>query len=419
MQQIEKNYHIFLPSYYNLSPTRGKGGEGLEFVSPPLDIPTMIDQINKIRKPKINFLLDKCNLHDTFIFVVMYAKYTNYNFFKKEVIREQKEILIYYKEHCEKNNLKLKILIDATLEAPSYRNNLTKYCNFLVDLLDISLLDIIIFGEGEHQYDDSINFSVNNICCIMEELFENTTATILPQHHFVSLTRVAKPHRLYCTTEIIDRDLIKFGKVSLGSGFHFNAGENLILNFLPEKYLNKFPMFIDGLILGQDQEQYKGISPDIHGAFVNIVHETSFDESLEYKILEIYNAPDIYVPKQLYWSINSFTEKSMKPFVWGQIPIFNTVYDNLKYIRKLGFDLFDDIIDHSYDLIEDPIERIKAVVDQLEGICRWSIDDCIDYKKQNMVRFIRNREIAQELHDYKFEQIALDNLQKALDKYKT
>ena len=33
----------------SLSPTRGKGGEGLEFVSPPLDIPTMIDQINKVK----------------------------------------------------------------------------------------------------------------------------------------------------------------------------------------------------------------------------------------------------------------------------------------------------------------------------------------------------------------------------------
>ena len=388
MHTFEKKYHIFLSSYNN-------------------------------EEPEIDTLLDKCNLHDSFIFVIKYKKYTNHNFFKKEVIREQKETLLWYKEYCANNNLKLKILIDATFEAPLYRNNLTKYCNFLIDLLDISLLDIIIFGVGEHQYEDNINFSVSNTYCIMKELFENTTATILPHHHFVSLARVAKPHRLYCTTEMIDRDLIKFGKVSLGSGFHVNAGENLILNFLPEKYLNKFPMFIDGLILGQDQEQYKGISPDIHGAFVNLIQETPFDKSLEYKILEIYNAPDIYGKKQEYWSINSFTEKSMKPFVWGQVPIFNTVYDNLKYIRKLGFDLFDDIIDHSYDLIEDPIERIKAVVDQLEMICSWSIDDCANYKKQNMVRFIRNREIAQELHDYKFEQIALDNLQKALDKYKT
>ena len=398
MHTFKKKYHIFLSSYNN-------------------------------KEPKIDTLLDKCNLHDSFIFVIKYSKYTNHNFFKKEVIREQKETLLWYKEYCVNNNLKLKILIDATFEAPSYRNNLTKYCNFLIDLLDISLLDIIIFGVGEHQYEDNINFSVSNTCCIMKELFENTTATILPQHHFVSLARVAKPHRLYCTTQMIDKDLIKFGKVSLGCGFHFTDGENLILNFLPEQYKKLMPMIIDGEFKGGSDNTFFGSHPSIQFAFINLIQETAFDSSLQLKVLDIYNITEDNVgffnwknitnKGHLCWSINSFTEKSMKPFVWGQVPIFNTVYDNLKYIRKLGFDLFDDIIDHSYDLIEDPIERIKAVVDQLEMICSWSIDDCANYKKQNMVRFIRNREIAQELHDYKFEQIALDNLQKALDKYNT
>ena len=396
MQQTEKNYHIFLPSY------NGK-------------------------ESQINALLNKCNLHDTFIFVVKYTKYTNHNFFKKEVIREQKEILIYYKEHCEKNNLKLKILIDADFEAPSYRDNLTKYCDFLIELLDISLLDIIIVSVGEHQYDDSINFSVNNICCIMEELFENTAATILPQHHFVSLARVAKPHRLYCTTQMIDKDLIKFGKVSLGCGFHFTDGENGILNFIPEKYKKLMPMIVDSKFRGGNDNTFFGSHPSIQFAFINLIQESAFDSSLQLKVLDIYNITEDNVgffnwknitnKGHLSWSSNFFSEKSMKPFVWGQVPIFNTVYDNLKYIRKLGFDLFDDIIDHSYDMIEDPIARIDAVVNQLEKICQWSIDDCIDYKKQNMARFIKNREIAQELYDYKFEEMALNNLQKAIDKY--
>jgi len=394
MQHIEKNYHIFLPSY------NGK-------------------------KSKINALLDKCNLHDNFIFVVKYVKYTNFSFFKKEVIREQKEILIYYKEYCNKNNLQFKILIDATFEAPSYKHDLTKYCNFLIELLGISLSDIIIFGVGEHQYDDNINFSVSNIFCILDELFENTNADTLPQHHFVSLARVAKPHRLYCTTQIIDKDLIKFGKVSLGSGFHYTDGENGILNFLPDQYKKLMPMIVDGKFEGGDENQYFGSHPSIQLAFINLVQETAFDTSLQFRILDIYNIKEDFVgifnwknltnKGHLSWQLNSFTEKSMKPFVWGQVPLFNTVNDNLKYIRKLGFDLFDDIIDHSYDLIEDPIARIDAVVVQLEKICQWSIDDCQSYKKQNMARFIKNREIAQELHDYKFDQMTLNNLQKVFD----
>ena len=50
----------------SLSPTRGKGGEGLEFVSPPLTIPEMIDQINKVKawaKAGNAYTNDKTGLH--------------------------------------------------------------------------------------------------------------------------------------------------------------------------------------------------------------------------------------------------------------------------------------------------------------------------------------------------------------------
>ena len=50
----------------SLSPTRGKGGEGLEFVSPPLTIPEMIDQINKVKawaKDGNAYTNDKTGLH--------------------------------------------------------------------------------------------------------------------------------------------------------------------------------------------------------------------------------------------------------------------------------------------------------------------------------------------------------------------
>ena len=374
-------------------------------------------------------LIDKCNLHDNFIFVVKYIKYINHNFFKKEVIREQKEILLYYKNYCYKNNLKLKILIDAEFEAPAYRYNLTKYCDFLIELLDIKLSDIIIFGVGEHQFDDDINFAVSHVPTLLDEMFNDSTEILLPNHHFISLARIVRPHRLYFTTKLIDKDLIKFGKLSLGSGYYFNNSENELLNFLPEKYKKFMPMVIDGTIINDDINAYVSIHPSMQSAFINIVHETAFDPSLLPTILNTYNTTEDSVgfsiwknitnSKKLTWQVNSFTEKSMKPFVWGQVPIFNTVYDNLKYIRKLGFDLFDDIIDHSYDQIKDPIARIDAAIAQLEKICKWSIEDCQEYKKKNITRFVRNREIAQELHDHTFEKMALDSLQKALDKYKT
>jgi len=383
----------------------------------------------KDSKPKIlSNLLNKCVFNNIFIFVVNFKNYTDIKFFKKEIVKEQKEILFTYKKYCENNNLKFVLLIDCFDEAITYRHNLAKYCSFLIELLDIKLSDIIIFGGAEHQYKDDINFAITNMCTYKKEVFKNSSASLLPEHHFVSLSRIVKPHRLLSTIKMIDRDLIKFGKVSLGSGCHSTKNENGILNFLPHEYKKILPLSIDGYHVGDSEKIFSGENLILNLAFVNVVQETSFDPTIQNKIFKIFNISKENVGffnwKNLtnlgnaYYSVNTFTEKTIKSFAWGQIPLFNTVYDNLKYIRKLGFDLFDDIIDHSYDMIEDPISRIDAVIDQLEKICNWSIEDCQTYKKQNIARFIRNREIAQELHDYKFEEMALDNLQKALDRYK-
>jgi hypothetical protein len=47
-----------------------------------------------------------------------------------------------------------------------------------------------------------------------------------------------------------------------------------------------------------------------------------------------------------------------------QFPIWMAVPGLVAQIRNLGFDLFDDIIDHSYDNIEDFDQRSDAVVQQ-------------------------------------------------------
>lgn len=43
------------------------------------------------------------------------------------------------------------------------------------------------------------------------------------------------------------------------------------------------------------------------------------------------------------------SEKSFKVFAWHQIPILMASPKQVETIRNLGFDMFDDIIDHSYD----------------------------------------------------------------------
>jgi hypothetical protein len=48
---------------------------------------------------------------------------------------------------------------------------------------------------------------------------------------------------------------------------------------------------------------------------------------------------------------------------------------NLAYLRSYGFKTFEDIIDESYDLIQDPNQRTEAVVEQIAWYCALSAEE--------------------------------------------
>jgi hypothetical protein len=94
------------------------------------------------------------------------------------------------------------------------------------------------------------------------------------------------------------------------------------------------------------------------------------------------------------------SEKSFKPFVTYQFPLILASPKHIKAIRKrYGFDFFDDVIDHSYDLETDHRERLFKFVKEIKRI-EENKDFFIDFYKNNKERFIKNNELAKKLtHD--------------------
>lgn len=63
------------------------------------------------------------------------------------------------------------------------------------------------------------------------------------------------------------------------------------------------------------------------------------------------------------------TEKSLKPFYYFQYPIFVAPQGHVKKLKELyDFDFFDDVIDHSYDDIEDNSTRLKSVLIEIDKL---------------------------------------------------
>lgn len=81
------------------------------------------------------------------------------------------------------------------------------------------------------------------------------------------------------------------------------------------------------------------------------------------------------------------TEKSVKPFIYQQVPIFLGTTGLVKHLRQYGFDLFDDIVDHSYDNELNINVRCEMIFEQLLNLRDFDFED---YFRKNNERFFHN-----------------------------
>ena len=100
------------------------------------------------------------------------------------------------------------------------------------------------------------------------------------------------------------------------------------------------------------------------------------------------------------------TEKSLMPIYYSQIPLILANFEHNKFLKeRYDFDLFDDIIDYSYDNEKDPRKRLFMFVDEVKRLNSIK-DEIINFYKNNQERFELNKKkvtsILQDDTDYKF-----------------
>jgi hypothetical protein len=108
-------------------------------------------------------------------------------------------------------------------------------------------------------------------------------------------------------------------------------------------------------------------------SYINIVTETHFKEK------------NIHI-----------TEKSFKPFYLHQLPIFLANVNHIKTLKKeYGLDLFDDLINHSYDDEPNNLKRLYMVYDEIKRLSAMK-DVIKEYYSNNIDRIKNNREIIKD-----------------------
>lgn len=88
------------------------------------------------------------------------------------------------------------------------------------------------------------------------------------------------------------------------------------------------------------------------------------------------------------------TEKSIKPLYFYQLPIFLATQDHVKTLKEIyGFDVFEDLINHEYDVIFDPRERFFKFFNELMRLIKEK-NKIIDFYNKNERRLWENKSKA-------------------------
>lgn len=221
----------------------------------------------------------------------------------------------------------------------------------------------------------------------------NASNTFAPK--FLSLNGRPEWHRYYLIQLYKDRNLFDKGLVSLLNRYDRFSDTQIKRTFL--KSYEGDPSFILDIIDNKRTLEIDRTNEQIHE------NDRSHDPF-------IYKDTSISVVSETYGETARgcfITEKSYKPIANCHFQIWIGQPGMVKFFRKLGYDLFDDIIDHSYDNVNNDTKRYNAAIDSLEqyleDVKHFTDDQKQDLQqrlKRNQTKYLNTRLSAREINSW-------------------
>jgi hypothetical protein len=195
--------------------------------------------------------------------------------------------------------------------------------------------------------------------CQYQPPIRNYTKVFICFNHLVTRKR---SYRLTLIAQLIARDIIHDGYVSM----LLDRSARLIKDevFDPHSELSLASKKLITQTMLPNPPKLFIDTDEVHGALSATDDLATLCKGLFHVVTET-----IFYDAKLH-----LTEKIFKPIVARRPFILVGAPGNLAYLRSYGFKTFDQWIDESYDDIIDPDERIAAIVDQIETLCRLDAD---------------------------------------------
>lgn len=218
----------------------------------------------------------------------------------------------------------------------------------------------------------------------------------------ISLNRAARPHRLVLVSYLYGLGLDKNIHISLLQNNQINENTSL-LDIVDWEFSNSSHEFQNTIKIGfarlyddktrlSSEEPYKLSTGTCAVEYWN--NANNFNQNLRSlysnSLLEI-------VSETLYETkVGIITEKYLNTVYGYNFPILISVPGTVETLRNFGFDVFDDIIDHSYDTVDDDLLRMELAIQKN----RQLINDTprlIDAWTKATTRFNKNLDFAKNI----------------------
>ena len=187
------------------------------------------------------------------------------------------------------------------------------------------------------------------------------------------LNNLCRLHRIQLFDKLVEKPYFSLILYSMNSNEANDYYDDPVMQHLISKHKTKLPIFLDRTNYDYGNDMLLLSHPGLHDSYLNIVTEN-------------------------HRNANFISEKIFKPIACGQFFIILGGAGVIELLRKLGFDTFDDIINHDYDKESDPDLRLQQLVSsvddfmQLNHIKVW--DATLQRRLDNATHFF-NLDITQ------------------------
>jgi hypothetical protein len=350
-----------------------------------------------VNEPKLNqkfYNIDDVTVDKDFFYLISYTTNQLRTILNGTFILSNEAI-----ECCKKKNLKILFLNFHEVNYDEF-NVLQSIVTYISDLgLNDENFYYVNNNSKLEEYVNTLNSKIHTYTSVaLFEMLANklnrNKSVFKPNKEFLFSchNRATRKHRIETLCFLKKYDILK------DTDWTYTDTNKNLINEIGFEYSSQYFSFVADELdffknVGLKYSKYEEDKIDLlqldGGHITNVVTPECYIESY----INIITETNFYIPEI------HISEKSFRAFYFMQLPIFIATDRHVEHLRKkFGFDMFDDLIDHSYDLEKNTKKRMKMVLEEIKRL-NDNKELVIDFYKKNKSRFEKNLDLFQKAYN--------------------